>query len=145
MTATSQTPTLTELRAEIQRRADPVRATHSLRFFKTGPGQYGEGDKFLGLTVPEMRSIVRKYRELPDDEALHLLASAWHEERLVALLLLVEGHRRGDEKRREKIHRAYLTNAHWINNWDLVDCSAEHVVGSHLDAKEISLLERLAR
>jgi len=145
MTAAGQTPTLSELRAELRRFADPVRATHSLRFFKTGPGQYGEGDKFLGLTVPEMRSIVRKYRELGDDDALHLLASAWHEERLVALLLLVEGHRRGDERRRERIHRAYLANAHWINNWDLVDCSAACVVGSHLEADEISLLQKLAR
>ena len=137
--------TLSDIRAELQQLADPVRATHSLRFFKTGPGQYGEGDKFLGLTVPQMRSLARKYRELGDDDALHLLASAWHEERLVALLLLVNGYRRGDEKRRERIHRAYLANSHWINNWDLVDCSAEHVVGPQIEPGEISLLERLAR
>jgi len=141
----AETPTLAEIRAELQQLADPVRATHSLRFFKTGPGQYGEGDKFLGLTVPQMRKLVRKYRALDDTAALELLASPWHEERLVALLLLVDGYKRGDDERRGKIHRAYLANARWINNWDLVDASAEHVVGPHLDANEIALLERLAR
>jgi len=140
-----ETPTLAGIRAELQLLADPVRATHSLRFFKTGPGQYGEGDKFLGLTVPQMRKLVRKYHSLDDDDALELLASPWHEERLVALLLLVDGYKRGDEERRQRIHRAYLANARWINNWDLVDASAEHVVGPHLDAREIALLERLAR
>jgi len=140
-----ETPTLAGIRAELQQLADPVRATHSLRFFKTGPGQYGEGDKFLGLTVPQMRKLVRKYRALDDTAAIELLASAWHEERLVALLLLVDGYKRGDDERRRKIHRAYLANAQWINNWDLVDASAEHVVGPHLEANEIALLERLAR
>ena len=140
-----ETTTLAGIRAELQQLADPVRATHSLRFFKTGPGQYGEGDKFLGLTVPQMRKLVRKYRSLDDDDALELLASPWHEERLVAVLLLVDGYKRGDEERRQRIHRAYLANARWINNWDLVDASAEHVVGPHLDANEIALLERLAR
>ena len=144
MTA-AETPTLAGIRSELKALADPVRATHSLRFFKTGPGQYGEGDKFLGLTVPQMRKLVRKYRPLDDSAALELLASPWHEERLVALLLLVDGYKRGDDERRRRIHRAYLANAQWINNWDLVDASAEHVVGPHLDAGEITLLERLAR
>ena len=139
------TLTVAGIKAELRELADPVRATHSLRFFKTGPGDYGEGDRFLGLTVPEMRKLARKYRDLDDEAALELLASQWHEERLVALLLLVQAHKRGDEKRKQKIHRSYLANARWINNWDLVDASAEHVVGPHLDAKEIALLERLAR
>src|SRR5207253_1965125 len=143
--AAVEAPTLAAIRAELQELGDPVRATHSLRFFKTGPGEYGEGDKFLGLTVPVMRTLVRKYRALADDAALELLASPWHEERLVALLLLVDGYKHGDERRRQKIHRAYLANARWINNWDLVDSSAEHVVGPHLDAGDISLLEQLAR
>jgi len=92
-----------------------------------------------------MRTLVRKYRALADDDALELLASPWHEERLVALLLLVDGYKHGDDRRRQKIHRAYLANARWINNWDLVDSSAEHVVGPHLEAGDISLLEQLAR
>jgi len=92
-----------------------------------------------------MRTVARKYRRLDDEAALELLASPWHEERLVALLLLVQGYKRGDERRRGKIHRAYLANTRWINNWDLVDLSAEHVVGPHLEVEEIALLERLAR
>jgi 3-methyladenine DNA glycosylase AlkD len=138
-------PTLAALQAELRGMGTPERAAGSLRFFKTGVGQYGEGDKFLGLTVPEMRSLARKYRALDDDATLELLSSPWHEERLVALLLLVDGHKRGDERRRQKIHRAYLSNTRWINNWDLVDLSAHYLVGPHIDPKEIALLEKLAR
>jgi len=138
-------PTVAAIRAELQGLANPKRAAVSLSFFKTGPGQYGEGDKFLGLSVPQMRQLARKYRALDDDAALELLASPWHEERLVALLLLVDGYKRGDEKRRHRIHRAYLSNTRWINNWDLVDSSAEYVIGQHLGAEEIALLQKLAR
>ena len=136
---------LAALRAELQGLGSTERAVHSLRFFKTGPGQYGEGDKFLGLTVPEMRGLARKYRHLGDDNALELLDSRWHEERLVALILLVDGYDRGDESRRNSIHRAYLANARHVNNWDLVDLSAGQIVGQHLKAGDISLLRRLAR
>jgi len=138
-------PGLRQIRAELRTLADPVRATHSLRFFKTGPGQYGEGDKFLGLTVPQMRTVARKFRELGDDATLELLASPWHEERLVALVLMVDAYRKADEKGRQRIHRAYLANTRWINNWDLVDCSAAYVVGAHVAANDSVLLERLAR
>jgi 3-methyladenine DNA glycosylase AlkD len=143
--AKPETLTLEALRAEVHGLGSPERAVHSLRFFKTGPGQYGEGDRFLGLTVPEMRGLARKYRSLNDDDALELLASPWHEERLVALILLVEGYDRGDDLRRNTIHRAYLANARHINNWDLVDASAGTIVGKHLNARRIGLLERLAR
>ena len=138
-------PTLAAIRAELHSLGDPVRGTHSQRFFKTGPGQYGEGDKFLGLTVPEMRVIVRKYRELADTAVQEMLLSPWHEERLVALLLMVEAYDRGDDPRRAHIHRAYLANTARINNWDLVDASAGDIVGQHLEAGDITLLERLAR
>jgi len=143
--AKSKPLTLRALRAELQHLGSPERAVHSLRFFKTGPGEYGEGDKFLGLTVPEMRRLARKYRHLSDADALELLASTWHEERLVALILLVEAYDRGDESRRDAIHRAYLANARYINNWDLVDASAGTIVGKHLNADDIRLLEKLAR
>lgn len=138
-------PTVAAIRAELHQLADPVRAAHSQGFFKTGPGQYAEGDMFLGLTVPVLRSLVNKYRELDDASALELLASSWHEERLIGLLLLVEGYERGDAARRTRIHRAYLANTRQINNWDLVDSSAEYIVGQHLDAKDIALLECLAQ
>ena len=142
--STTPTPSVAAIRAELHESADPARAVHSQRFFKTGPGQYGEGDKFLGLTVPVMRGLVRKYRELDDASALQLLASPWHEERLVGLMLLVQGYDEGNESRREKIHRSYLANTRQINNWDLVDASAGSIVGQHLDATDIALLERLA-
>jgi 3-methyladenine DNA glycosylase AlkD len=138
-------PSLKALRAELRGVGSPERGASSQRFFKTGPGEYGEGDKFLGLTVPEMRSFARKYRDLDDQSVIELLHSPWHEERLIALLLLVDRYDRGDESRRKVIHRAYLANARQINNWDLVDMSASQIVGSHLDARDISLLERLAR
>jgi 3-methyladenine DNA glycosylase AlkD len=143
--AKSPASTLAALRAEIRAMAEPERGDSSQRFFKTGPGQYGEGDKFLGLTVPQMRGLVRKYRDLDDASALKLLASSWHEERLIALLLLVQGYERGDEARRNRIHRAYLANTTRINNWDLVDASAAQVVGAHLDMSDIVLLTRLAK
>jgi len=92
-----------------------------------------------------MRAIVRKYRELDDAAVLDLLSSSWHEERLVALLLMVEAYDRGDDPRRANIHRAYLANTARINNWDLVDASAGNIVGKHLEASDIALLERLAR
>jgi 3-methyladenine DNA glycosylase AlkD len=135
---------LATLRAELGNLGDPVRAKHSLGFFKTGPGQYGEGDKFRGLTVPQMRSLARKYRDLDEADALELLASPWHEDRLVALLLLVQKYERADDAGRAKIHRAYLANVRYINNWDLVDLSAGYIVGRHLDARDISLLKKLA-
>jgi 3-methyladenine DNA glycosylase AlkD len=138
-------PTLAAIRAELHKLGNAARGVHSQRFFKTGPGQYGEGDKFLGLTVPEMRGIVRKYRELDDAAVLKLLSSSWHEERLVALLLMVEAYERGDDPRRAHIHRAYLANTARINNWDLVDATAGDIVGQHLEAGDITLLERLAR
>jgi len=138
-------PTLAMLREELYGLADPADAVHLQRFFKTGPGEYGAGDKFLGLRVPALRKLVRDYRQLDDSHALEMLASSWHEERLLALMLLVDGYGRGDEPRRERIHRAYLEHTRYINNWDLVDASAGQIVGPHVDPGDIELLERLAR
>ncbi len=140
----SQT-SLAAVRRDIRALGSPERAKHSLRFFRTGPGEYGEGDKFLGLTVPEMRAIAKRHRDLDHDEVLKLLQSEWHEERLVALVLLVDGYQRGDKARRQKIHQAYLANTKRINNWDLVDASAGAIVGGHLEPNRIALLEKLAR
>ncbi|MDQ6689995.1 MAG: DNA alkylation repair protein [Gemmatimonadota bacterium] len=141
----SKAPTLESLRRELYALADPSDAKFLQRFFKTAPGQYGDGDKFLGLRVPDLRRLVPEYSELNDSEVLELLKSPWHEERLLALLLLVHKYRRGDKPVRAKLHRAYLSNTQYINNWDLVDASAEHIVGPHLDRREIMLLEKLAR
>ena len=138
-------PTLAGIRREIRALGSPARAKSSLRFFRTGRGEYGEGDKFLGLTVPEMRAIARRYRTLDHDAVVELLQSPWHEERLVALVLLVDAYKRGNKSERDRIYRAYLANTNRVNNWDLVDSSAGAIVGGHLDATQISLLERLAR
>jgi len=133
------------LRLELASLANPETATFLQRFFKTSPGQYGEGDRFLGIRVPQLRSLVRRSRDLPLGAALELLRSPWHEERLLALLLLVDRYRRGGAEERDAIHRAYLANTRYVNNWDLVDTSAEHLVGAHLNPDLLNLLEDLAR
>jgi 3-methyladenine DNA glycosylase AlkD len=138
-------PELAALRKELYALADPADAIHLQRFFKTAPGEYGAGDKFLGLRVPALRQLVKEYREIADAHALEMLASSWHEERLLALLLLVNRYGRGDRSRRDRIHGAYLAHTRYINNWDLVDASAAQIIGSHLDAGDIALLERLAQ
>lgn len=137
-------PTPTELRHELHGLADPQIAANLQRFFKTGPGEYGEGDRFLGIRVPDLRRLVRPYRAMPLEAVLDLLRSTWHEERLLALLLLVEQYRRGSAENREAVHRQYLAHTRFINSWDLVDASAEHVVGAHLDPSDPALLMRLA-
>jgi 3-methyladenine DNA glycosylase AlkD len=137
--------TLQALRKELYALADPADAKFLQGFFKTAPGQYGAGDKFLGLRVPDLRRLVREYSELDDSQVLGMLQSPWHEERLLALLLLVHRYGRGDRPAQAKLHRAYLANTRYINNWDLVDASAQYIVGAHLDAANIGLLERLAR
>ena len=124
---------------------DPERAKHSLRFFRTGPGQYGEGDRFLGLTVPVIRSVARERKDAPLDTLAALLQSPWHEVRLTALVILVGQYRRGGDEQREAIYRLYLESTDRINNWDLVDVSAADIVGAHLRDRDRSILDRLAR
>ena len=120
-------------------------ARHSLRFFKTGPGQYGAGDRFLGIRVPALRVIAKKYQAISLDDAAKLLESEYHEERLTALLILVRRYQKPiDAKEREAIYRLYLDNMQWINNWDLVDCSAEPIVGAYLRERDKRPLYRLA-
>jgi 3-methyladenine DNA glycosylase AlkD len=137
--------TLREVERELHALANPKDAEFLQRFFKTGKGQYGEGDRFLGIRVPQIRVLVRRFRSLPFAHVLTLLRSPWHEQRLLALLLLVEQYRRGTEAEREAIYRAYLANTEYINNWDLVDSSAEHIVGPHLDPRKPRGFEQLAR
>lgn len=137
--------TLTSLKRDARDLADPAVAAHSMTYFKNGPGQYGEGDAFLGLRVPTLRSLVKKYRDLDYTEAVKLLTSEWHEERLLGVLLLVESYERGDNARKKRIHGAYLKNAKRVNNWDLVDSSAPQIVGAHLTAANVGLLVDLAK
>ncbi len=124
--------TLASLKRDLRAAADPKKAAFFPRFFKTGPGQYGEGDRFLGVTVPAMRVIAKRHSELPLRDIEALLRSPWHEERLVALLILVARFRAGNGTERETIAAFYLAHADRVNNWDLVDASAYHIVGEHL-------------
>lgn len=114
--------------------ADPMRAASSLRFFKTGKGDYGEGDRFLGLTVPQQRAMAKAFAGLPLGETQKLLDSPWHEHRLTALLILVSQYSKADSELRSDMHQAYLKalKEDRINNWDLVDSSAEILVGAHI-------------
>lgn len=114
-------------------------------YFKTGPGEYGEGDRFLGIAATPMRRISRLFRALPLDQVDRLLASPWHEDRLAALLILGEAYPRSDAKRQTAIYRLYLSRTDRINNWDLVDCSAAEVVGRHLRGRSRRRLLSLSR
>ncbi|MDA8100307.1 MAG: DNA alkylation repair protein [Nitrospiraceae bacterium] len=114
-------------------------------FFKTGPGEYGEGDKFLGVMVPQTRLVVKEFRDAPLPEVAKLLRSTWHEDRVLALLILVSQFERGDEKVRKTIFALYLKHTKYINNWDLVDLSAPRIVGPFMDGGSRALLYRLVR
>jgi 3-methyladenine DNA glycosylase AlkD len=132
------------IRNELCSAADPGKAEILARFFKTGRGDYGEGDRFLGVVVPEIRKVVRLHRGAGKGDVLKLLRSAFHEERLAALLILVEQYRRGDASRKERIFSLYLANTARINNWDLVDLTAPHIVGAQLHGKSAAVLRQLA-
>ncbi len=121
-----------KLSRELRRIANPQKAKILQRFFKTGIGEYGEGDVFLGITVPQSRKIAIKFKDLPFPKVVELLKSKTHEERLIALLVLVFNFNRGDEKEQKKIYEFYLKNTNYINNWDLVDLSADKIVGGYL-------------
>ena len=113
-------------------------------FFKTGKGQYGEGDKFLGVVVPEIRKVAKVNKDILYDELKKLFRSEYHECRLCALLVLVERFKRAAEEERKTIFGFYLDNTSYINNWDLVDLSCYHIVGEYLLDKDRSVLYKLA-
>ena len=137
--------TLRDIQSTLRQLGDPNIAEHSQRYFKTGPGEYGAGDQFLGIRVPVLRRHVRQFKDTPLPRILKLLHSRFHEERLFALLLLVRRFQRGDATERKAIYQAYLANTRYINNWDLVDSSAHHIVGGYLQQRSTKPLDRLAR
>lgn len=134
-----------EMEARLREMGGPESARVLQGYFRTGPGEYGEGDRFLGIRVPALRALVREYRGVALGEMDALLGSEWHEARLLALLMMVDAYGRGDVAAREAIYRLYLARTARINNWDLVDLSAPHVVGAHLVEGDRSVLEGLAR
>jgi 3-methyladenine DNA glycosylase AlkD len=133
-----------DVRRELQSLADPDKAVILQRFFKTGPGQYGEGDVFIGVTVPQSRQVAKKFIKLPLVEVKVLLYSGLHEERLVALLILAQKYDNASGMEKEEIVRFYLDNIKQVNNWDLVDLSAPSILGAHLMDVDRVLLYRLA-
>jgi 3-methyladenine DNA glycosylase AlkD len=141
---TAPPSTLRAVRADLRSRADAEDAVNLMRFFKTAPGQYGHGDQFLGIRVPVLRELARTHRSLSVDDTLTLLISKWHEERSLALFMLVSHYKRADRPAKQRIYDAYLANTRYINNWDLVDCSAEHIVGPHVGPNAAPILDQLA-
>ncbi len=138
-------PTLKAIRASIRSLANEERAEHAQRFFKTGPGEYGEGDKFLGLRMPQIRALVKQFGVVSVTTIKSLLKSRWHEERMLALLLMVYRYRKSDEPEREELYHLYLDSTAYINNWDLVDLSARDITGAWLYTRSRKPLYALAR
>lgn len=138
-------PTAEDVLRVLSRLGDPARAEGLSRFFKTGPGEYAEGDRFRGIPVPVLRRTARSFQNLPLEEAEKLLASPFHEDRLFALLVLIRIYARGGDTSRRKVYALYLRNTSRINNWDLVDVSAPHIMGAFLAEKDKKPLDRMAR
>jgi 3-methyladenine DNA glycosylase AlkD len=134
-----------QIRKNLRKRGDKERAEISQRFFKTGPGEYAEGDLFLGIRVPELRKLAKVHESISLTEATKLLWSPIHEERLLALFILIRRYAEGSEIEQKKIYRLYLKNSQYVNNWDLVDASAEHIVGAFLKDKPKEVLYKLAK
>jgi len=133
------------IKTELEQLSDKHIAVHSSRYFKTGPGQYGEGDQFRGIRVPELRRLSRKYKKIPINNVVQLLHSSYHEDRLLSLFILVFQYQSGNEILQEEIFDLYLANTKLINNWDLVDSSARQIVGARLYKKNTDLLREMAR
>lgn len=138
-------PHLSQLLRDLNQLKNSEKAKDLSRFFKTGKGQYGEGDKFLGVMVPQQRQVAKEYVNLALTDILKLLKSKYHEHRFTALEILVMQFESGDEKQRKNIFNFYIKNSHLINNWDLVDTSAPYIVGEYLLDKNRSILYKLAK
>ena len=134
---------ISDIQNELKQLRNKEIAEHSQRFFKTGKGEYGEGDIFLGIRVPVSRKLVKKYRGISLAEASQLLESPFHEERLLSVLMLVNLFKTGNETDKKSVYDLYLNNTEFINNLDIVDSSAGHIVGAFLQEKDRSPLYHL--
>jgi len=135
---------ITELKNELNNLSNKEHAHTLQRFFKTGPGEYGEGDQFIGIKVPVLRSVAKKHYSLTYNELEVLIRSPIHEERLTALFILVHKFKKADESEKENIFNFYMQHKKYINNWDLVDLSADKIAGAYLFNKDVSVLFELA-
>lgn len=136
---------LKDLEEDLKKTANPAKARILSGFFKTGKGEYGEGDLFLGIPVPEQRKIARKYSDLSLKYIRKLLSSKIHEYRLVALLILIRQYGKASETVKKDIVYFYIENIRHVNSWDLVDLSAPKILGAYLMDKERSILYKLVR
>ena len=136
---------LAKLKKELKEKSSEEKSKVYARFFKTGKGEYGEDDVFLGLTVPEQRKIAKKYLDLDLEDVKEMLHSKYHEHRLTGLFILVYKYEKADKKEKEKIKNFYLENKHRSNNWDLIDCIADKILGKHLIDKNKEILYELAK
>lgn len=137
--------TLSDLKKELRTKANPVKAKILQRFFKTGKGEYGAGDIFLGIIVPQTRKIAQKYSTLRLAGTIKLLHSKIHEERLASLLIMVNKFENGKKEEKKMIYKTYLKNTKNINNWDLVDLSAYKIVVDYLFDEPKTILYKLAK
>jgi 3-methyladenine DNA glycosylase AlkD len=133
------------IRRALRRYRDKEKAKVLQGFFKTGPGEYAEGDLFLGVTVPVLRKLAKQFKDIELKSVVVLLKSSIHEERLIALLILIIKYRGSNLKGKKEIYRIYLDNTRYINNWDLVDVTAKHIVGDFLRDRDKDVLYELAR
>ena len=133
-----------QVKTELSKLSDPEHAMKLQGFFKTDKGEYGEGDIFLGVRVPDQRRIAKKYKNIPLTSVIELLQSGIHEHRLTALFILTEQFNKGDEEARQRIVDLYLSNAAYVNNWDLVDSSAHKILGEWLVDKPREVLYEMA-
>ena len=145
MNSSGSALTLADLRRELAHAADPERARNLAWFFKTGKGEYGEGDRFCGINVPVQRQLARRYKHLPLTAVKRLLRSPIHEHRFTALEILVFQYEAGNRVVQDRVFAFYLANTRSINNWDLVDTSAPYIVGRHLLSRSRRILHRLAK
>ena len=134
-----------KIKKRLKQLANKEKAEVLQRFFKTGPGEYGEGDVFIGVKVPDLRKVAKDFQDIATEDVIVLLESAIHEERLLALLILVRKYVKGNETAKKRIYRLYLKKTKFINNWDLVDVTAHHIVGDYLMDKNKAPLYRLAK
>jgi len=137
---------LIEVKKDISEHINPEKALFLPRFFKTGPGEYGEGDKFLGVVMPDIRKIAKKHIDIDINEVFTLLKSPWHEERMTALIILVLKFPKLSKDEQTNIYEQYLKHTKYINNWDLVDLSCRDIVGKYIfeNQEELPRLDKLA-
>jgi len=136
---------LNQIKRDLLQLSNPEKAKKLSEFFKTGKGQYGEGDTFLGIPVPQQRKVAKRHIDLPLNDLQKLLSSKIHEHRLTALLILIAKYGKADCSGKDKIFRFYLKNIENVNNWDLVDLSAPKIVGDYLLNRDTAILVKLAK